>query len=34
MRAERMDGELEGELKGWRVLLERLLTRRFGPLPD
>ena len=28
------DGELEGELKGGRVLLERLLTRRFGPLPD
>ena len=40
------DGELkgfqEGELKGWkdgelkggRVFLERLLTRRFGSLPD
>ena len=28
------DGELDGELKGGRVLLERLLTRRFGPLPD
>jgi hypothetical protein len=28
------DGELKGELKGGRVLLERLLTRRFGPLPD
>jgi len=27
-------GELAGELKGGRVLLERLLTRRFGPLPD
>jgi len=27
-------GELKGELKGGRVLLERLLTRRFGPLPD
>jgi hypothetical protein len=35
-------GFQEGELKGWkdgeleggRVLLERLLTRRFGPLPD
>jgi hypothetical protein len=32
------EGELkgwkDGELKGGRVLLERLLTRRFGPLPD
>jgi hypothetical protein len=28
------EGELEGELKGGRVFLERLLTRRFGPLPD
>ena len=28
------EGELKGELKGGRVLLERLLTRRFGPLPD
>ena len=27
-------GIQEGELKGGRVLLERLLTRRFGPLPD
>ena len=26
------DGELEGELKGGRVFLERLLTRRFGSL--
>ena len=28
------DGELEGELKGGRLFLERLLTRRFGSLPD
>lgn len=36
------EGELKGELKGRqegrqegaRFLLERLLTRRFGPLPD
>ena len=36
------EGKLEGKLEGWkdgeldggRVLLERLLTRRFGPLPD
>ena len=32
------EGELkgwkDGELKGGRVLLERLLTRRFGQLPD
>jgi hypothetical protein len=27
-------GKLEGRLEGERVLLERLLTRRFGILPD
>ena len=29
-----VEGELNGELKGRRILLERLLTRRFGTLPD
>ena len=29
-----LNGELKGELKGRRILLERLLTRRFGTLPD
>jgi hypothetical protein len=28
------EGKLEGEIKGRRILLERLLARRFGPLPD
>jgi hypothetical protein len=27
-------GRLEGELVGQAALLERLLTRRFGPLPE
>ncbi|MFH0726560.1 MAG: hypothetical protein V2B19_09480 [Pseudomonadota bacterium] len=30
----KLKGKLEGELKGARILLERVLTRRFGPLPD
>ena len=30
----KLEGRLEGKLEGGRVLLERLLTRRFGPLPD
>ena len=29
-----LEGELKGELKGGRIFLERLLTRRFGSLPD
>ena len=33
-KASWKDGELEGELKGGRIFLERLLTRRFGSLPD
>ena len=33
-KASWKDGELEGELKGGRFFLERLLTRRFGSLPD
>ena len=28
------EGKLEGWKDGERALLERLLTRRFGPLPD
>ena len=28
------EGEIEGEIKGGRIFLERLLTRRFGSLPD
>lgn len=27
-------GEIKGEVKGRRILLEHLLTRRFGTLPD
>ena len=27
-------GFQEGELKGGRIFMERLLTRRFGSLPD
>jgi hypothetical protein len=29
----KMEGELKGKLEGKCALLERLLTRRFGPLP-
>jgi hypothetical protein len=29
----RMEGEIKGEIKGKCILLERQLTRRFGPLP-
>lgn len=28
------DGEIKGEIKGRRDILERLLVHRFGPLPD
>jgi hypothetical protein len=30
----KLEGWKDGELDGGRILLERLLTRRFGPLPD
>ncbi len=30
----RQEGRLEGRLKGERLLLERQLIRRFGPLPE
>lgn len=29
-----LKGKLEGKLEGGRMFLERLLTRRFGPLPE
>ena len=29
----KLEGELKGKLEGKYILLERLLTRRFGPLP-
>ena len=28
------EGEIKGEIKGRRIILERLLVRRFGPLPE
>ena len=29
-----IEGEIKGEIKAGRIFLERLLTRRFGLLPD
>ncbi|MFZ4536860.1 Rpn family recombination-promoting nuclease/putative transposase [Propionivibrio sp.] len=34
LRAEREKGEIEGMIKGESMLLERLIVKRFGSLPD
>ncbi len=31
--AYKAEGELKGEIKGERLALQRLLARRFGPMP-
>ncbi|MFZ4539717.1 DUF4351 domain-containing protein, partial [Propionivibrio sp.] len=34
LRAEREKGEIEGMIKGESMLLERLIVKRFGSVPD